>query len=113
MSITIRQHWDNVGQLKCVVSGSNYITLHHCHGGSIIETWGSLAMPGTGQKQSDWLVIPLAAPFHTGQWGIDTAMSVLDWEREFGTQVQHLKTVAGQLDYCIFTHAGLNPPPTL
>ena len=111
--ITVEQHWDNVGQLRCVISSSTFVTLHHCHGGSVRLEWGKDAMPGVAQKQSDWLVIPLAAPFHTGQWGIDAGgrgLTLMDWERRFGSQVEHLISVDSLLDYDIFECAGVSRP---
>ena len=62
---------------------------------------------GGGQKVSDWLVIPLHADFHTGQYGVDTGIGVVTWESMFGRQVDHLATVCAYLGYDVFALAGL------
>lgn len=67
--------------------------------------------PGMGQKQNDWLVIPLAAEFHTGDYGIDTGMgrfkTVESWEAYFGSQLGHLIVVSRRLGYDVFERAGI------
>lgn len=96
---TIKEHWNNVGQLRCMICDSPEITLHHCHGGSMIDRG---VMRGTSQKTSDWLVIPLHRVFHTGQYGIDSAMSVREWESRFDKQADLLDEVSRLLGYNVW-----------
>ena len=66
----IRAHWQRVAELGCLICRHRPATLHHCHGASMLELpWQN---PGMGQKQNDWLVIPLAPDYHTGRFGIDS-----------------------------------------
>ena len=70
----IRDHWDRVARLGCVVTGSSTVTIHHVHGGSIIEDFGYALSPGMAQKQNHWLVIGLHPEFHTGDRGVDNGL---------------------------------------
>lgn len=97
--ITKKQHWNNVGNLKCVMSGRPNPTLHHCHGGSMVVRG---VQRGGSQKTSDFLVIPLDAEYHTGNNGIDTAMSVNAWEDLFGDQADMLDEVSELLGYDVW-----------
>jgi hypothetical protein len=111
----IRDHWGRVSKLGCCISGKTPATIHHVHGGSIIETFGKRWSPGMGQKQNDWLVIPLAPEYHTGHMGIDNGQGeykgVAEWEVAFGTQAQWLEAIRviiwQQFGYCIYERAGL------
>lgn len=109
----IRDHWQRVARLGCMVTFSDMATIHHVHGGSIREFFGAHGMPGAGQKQNDWLVIPLHPRLHTGQDGIDNGMgtTVASWERRYGKQIQFLKQVRHQIiqkhGYDIFERAGI------
>lgn len=94
----IKKHEDNLRTLRCVVSKSPFVTLHHTHGGSIKDMGWHV---GVGQKQNPFLQIPLTMEFHTGDFGVDR-IGVLTWEDKFGTQVEHLKWVNDQLPYNIF-----------
>ena len=92
--------------MGCVVSGSPLATLHHCHGGSMPR-----GISGMGLKSSDWLVIPLAVDFHTGQYGIDSgALSVDEWEQRYGRQVDHLDLVASTTGVDVWDRAGVAHP---
>lgn len=107
----IRDHWQRVARLGCVVTFSDMATIHHCHGGSIREFFGAKGMPGVGQKQNDWLVIPLHPRLHTGNDGIDSGMGVERWERRYGAQRQFLEHVRAQIKnrhgYDIYEKAGI------
>jgi hypothetical protein len=110
-----KDHWDNVRALKCCVSLTDQaVTIHHCHGGSMIDAFGKAQSPGEGQRQNHFLVIPLAEKYHTGDFGIDTGMGVFkgvrDWESVMGAQVYWLKWVNKRLDYDIFDLAGVPDP---
>lgn len=100
----IQRHWDQVGQLRCVVSARPAPTLHHCHSGSISKLG---ITRGISQKPSDWLVIPLDAEFHTGKYGIDTGMGVEVWEKRFGSQEGHLDEVCRLLGFNVWQKAGI------
>ena len=107
-----RKHWENVRSIGCVVCGTTQdVTIHHCHGGSIIDFFGYEQNPGMAQRQNHFLVIPLAAKYHVGDYGIDSGMGVKSWEALYGTQVMWLVHVNSKLDYDIFDLAGV-PNPT-
>jgi hypothetical protein len=101
--MTIREHWDRVADLGCILSGAQSPTLHHCHGGSLREIG---IHKGLGQKTSDFLVIPLAPRFHTGEYGIDV-IPVWEWEHRFGRQVDHLDELCQSLGYNVWELAGV------
>ena len=73
----IRDHWNRVGELSCLITGRPNPTLHHAKSGSMTQIIG---LHGLSLKVSDWLVIPLDALMHTGALGIDSGMGVLSWE---------------------------------
>lgn len=80
----IKEYWELVADIGCIVSGLQYgIQLHHCKGGSIKDLG---IYSGIGRKNSDWLVIPLNYHYHIGDMGIHK-IGVRTWEEEFGTQV--------------------------
>jgi hypothetical protein len=111
-----RKHWEKVRALGCCVSNTDQgVTIHHCHGGSVVDFFGKECMPGEGQRQNHFLVIPLAEKYHTGDYGIDTGMGmfkgVKDWERVMGKQVDWLNWVNKHLEYDIFELAGVPAPP--
>jgi hypothetical protein len=100
----IRRHWNAVARLGCLISGRPYPTLHHCHGGSLRDAG---IHKGMGQKTSDWLVIPLAAEYHSvAPLGIDAGgMSVVEWEAMFRTQLSMLHEVSDRLGYDVIAKA--------
>lgn len=114
VSAAIRDHWERVRRLGCIVSFSDDATIHHVHGGSIAAHLGAVGMPGVGQKQNDWLVIPLAPRLHTGAQGIDNGMNmnVAKWEAKYGSQWDYLMKVRDAIrkrhGYCIFERARLH-----
>lgn len=57
-------------------------------------------------KTSDWLQIPLAKRYHTGELGIDV-LGIETWEATFGSQVQLLEDVSRELGYDVFELAGV------
>jgi len=96
-SVTV--HEKRLRQLPCAVSRNPSVTLHHCHGGSLKDHGWHVGM---GQKQNPYLQIPLHTLYHTGDYGIDSGMGVITWEKQFGTQWKHLRWVKAQLGYDIF-----------
>ena len=103
----IRDHWSRVAKLGCVVTFSDEVQLHHIHGGSVAH----LVNRGTGQKTSDWLVLPLHPRLHTGADGVDSGMGVARWEAKYGKQADYLQHVRQQIKnrhgYDIFEKAGV------
>jgi len=98
-SAAIKRHWHRLSfDIGCVISRETPATIHHAHGGSMkfrgIHT-------GMSQKTSDWLVIPLAATYHTGEFGIDNGMGkikgVKAWEKEFGHQADFIDALCERL----------------
>lgn len=102
-----KHHWPKVASMACIVSEERPVTLHHCHGGSMSEAGINR---GTSQKPSDWLIIPLAARYHTGEFGIDSGQpdwgDVDRWEEHFGSQIEHLTAVSLAVGYNVFKKAG-------
>lgn len=110
-SVNHRDHWEIVRELGCCISrDTTTVTIHHCHGASVIDTWGDLAAVGMAQRQNHYLVIPLAHRYHVGDYGIDYGVGVRSWEKMFDTQVRHLLWVDEQLDYDIFELAEVPRP---
>jgi hypothetical protein len=105
---TTREHWNNVGSLRCMVSGAPNPTLHHVHGGSILARG---IMHGKSKKPSDALVIPLAAMYHTGDEGVDV-IGVTTWEFKYGTQAGMVDRVSEQVGYDLWELARLWSPST-
>lgn len=110
-----RKHWEKVRELGCCVSRTDQgVTIHHVHGGSVRDFYGEICMPGLARKQNDFLVIPLAAKYHVGKFGIDTGMGVFkgvkEWEAAIGSQLYWLKWVNKRLNYDIFELAGVPYP---
>ena len=60
---------------------------------------------GMGQKQNPFLQIPLNDKYHVGELGIDSGYGVESWEKDFGTQMEHLTWVNDQLPYNLFAEA--------
>lgn len=102
--VSVTQHEKNLRELRCAVTRNPQVTLHHCHGGSVKEAGWHVGM---GQKQNPFLQIPLKADYHVGSLGIDSGIGVYTWEKYFGTQMEHLEWVNGQLDYDIWEQAEL------
>jgi hypothetical protein len=100
-------HEAKVRELGCIVTGSRWrVTLHHCHGGSMNEVGVHVGM---GQKASNWLQIPLTQSLHVlDGMGIDAGViTLVEWEKIYGTQVELLKEVSRRLGYNVFEKAGI------
>lgn len=102
--ISVTRHEKNLRGLRCCVSASPFVTLHHTHGGSVQDAGWHV---GVALKQNPFLQIPLQDIFHIGDRGIDTGFGVRSWEYIFGTQMEHLRSVNEQLDYDIWEQAEL------
>lgn len=106
--VPVSVHERNLRNLRCVVSAQFPVTLHHCHGGSMLTMiGGSGNTRGTGQKTNPFYQIPIIMKYHTGEFGIDTGMGVESWEEKFGEQLAFLQEVDGLLSYSIFFQAGI------
>ena len=99
--VAVSMHEKNLRELRCAVTRNPYVTLHHCHGGSMKDMGWHVGM---GQKQNPFLQIPLKDDYHIGDMGIDR-IGVQTWEKQFGTQMDHLMWVNDQLPYDIFKQA--------
>lgn len=110
MEVTITAHEKRLRSMPCMISGDPKVTLHHCKGGSMRELLGCAGNPGKGAKVSDWLQIPIAERYHTGQFGIDNGMGIYKtkemWEAAFGKQSDFLIRLSRQLGYNVFARAG-------
>jgi hypothetical protein len=106
MADSVSEHERLLRALRCVVSGSPYVTLHHTGHGSMREIAAELGLPSPGmsQKNNPFLQIPLAAEYHFGNMGIDV-IGVPTWEERFGFQKAHLVDVSEQLGYDVFEAA--------
>jgi len=105
--ISVTRHEKNLRELRCAVAMSRFITLHHCHAGSMRDLGPEFRGPGMGEKNNPFLQIPLEFKYHVGHLGIDSGYGVQSWELEFGTQMKHLQWVNDQLSYDIFEQAKL------
>lgn len=106
--VPVSVHERNLRNLRCVVSAQHPVTLHHCHGGSMLTMiGGSGNTRGTSQKTNPFYQIPIIMKYHTGEYGIDTGLGVDQWEENFGEQLAFLEEVNGLLSYNIFFQAGI------
>lgn len=105
MPKSVAEHHRNIRALRCVVSDTPFVTLHHCHGGSVAERLGSLGLDPhtTGRGSSEALVLPIAAKYHVGDAGIDYGVGVLTWEERYGSQAGHLDDVGALLGYDLWS----------
>jgi hypothetical protein len=78
------------------------VTLHHCHGGTVKALGWHV---GIAQKQNPYLQIPLHARYHVGPFGIDSSLGLVTWERNFGTQVEHLEWVCVETGHDVWEYA--------
>jgi hypothetical protein len=106
-STVVKQHWTRVAALGCILTGRD-AEIAHCHGGSI-KLLGSEFRPGWGQKQNDWLVLPLAPEIHRiGPDSLDGG-PVDQWEQVWDSQLRLLLELSWQLGYSVYEKAGIDP----
>lgn len=109
----IREHWERIRSLGCMVTfvTGDTVQIQHAKRGSVSDRWGDKARPGVGQRQNHWLTFPLDAPLHTGLDGIDSGTGVRTWEGRFGKQtdmLDRLRAIVKQRwGYDIYEKAGL------
>lgn len=107
----IRRHWDLVARQGCLVTRSMHdVTLHHPHGGSMVER----GFQRSGTKTSDWLVVPVVRVLHVGpanpKWDlypIDGAdrISVDEWERRYRRQDEMVDELCERLKVDLWAKA--------
>lgn len=99
--------WPVIAEMPCMISEMTPVQLHHCHGGSMMEAG---IFNSKGLKVSDWLVIPIHARYHVGDFGIDSGdlyWGVVDnWESAFGTQREFIDKLSVILGYNLWEKAG-------
>jgi hypothetical protein len=100
MSRAIERHYRAVAALGCCVTRNEVVVIHHCFGGSMTPKYGLKSMSDRGI--SDWLVIPLWPPLHTGTNHAIHSLGAKRWEKKYGTQMEYLEWVNEQLDYDIY-----------
>ncbi len=105
--ISVSRHEKNLRQLRCMVSMMYPVTLHHCHGGSMLGLGPAFQNPGMGERNNPFFQIPIILKYHVGPMGIDGSSGVVEWERTFGSQVGFLHEVNEQLEYDIWEQAKL------
>ena len=103
--ISVSRHEKNLRQMCCIVTWMYPVTLHHCHGGSMLVLGEQFQNPGMGERNNPFLQIPLVFHLHTGPQGIDGSMGVRKWESIYGRQTSHLHDVNKQLDYDLWEQA--------
>ncbi len=107
MMLPVSRHEKNLRQMRCVVSMLYPVTLHHCHGGSMLDLGPAFQNPGMAERNNPFFQIPIVLKYHVGPMGIDGSTGVVEWERTFGSQVDFLEEVNGQLDYDLWEQATL------
>lgn len=105
-SIIIKQHWNRISELGCIITGSPFPTIHHIHGGSVKDIG---IHKGLALKTSGWLVLPIRWDYHLGAAGIDSGvMSVREWEARNGTQVEMLDKLCIMLNMNCWKKANID-----
>ena len=105
--ISVSKHEKNLRSRCCMVTWRRPVTLHHCHGGSMLVLGPEFQNPGMGERNNPFLQIPLLLEYHTGNSGIDGSMGVQSWEEAYGRQTSLLHDVNKQLDYDLWEQAKL------
>ncbi|MDX1810440.1 MAG: hypothetical protein R3240_00710 [Gammaproteobacteria bacterium] len=93
---------ESLRNLGCVVCRTIHdIEIHHTLSGSMSEHGINV---GKGQKNNNWLVIPLCKNHHTGNEAIHRGVKT--WEAKHGTQLEFLKTLSEFFGIDVFEKAG-------
>jgi hypothetical protein len=102
----LREHWNRVAAMGCLVTGSTWqVTLHHAHGGSLVDRGFTRTF---GRKTSDWLVIPVTRILHVGPGGIDgppPRPTVEEWEAKYRKQAEMLDEICMRIGYDVWALA--------
>lgn len=62
----MKKHMNRVAELPCCTCGATGVQLHHVREGQ-----------GMAQRASNWLVVPLCPPCHTGSRGVHGDRSMM------------------------------------
>ena len=98
----IKDHWERVTEIGCMISSNSQVEIHHCKSGSMSKLGIHTTL---SKKNSDWLVIPLAYLFHRGVHGIHQ-VGVETWENTHGPQIAFLQYLSNEVGYDVFEKAG-------
>lgn len=85
------QHFNRVAEIPCLSCCAHPVTLHHPHGGSMVDEG---ITTGMGLKCSDWLVLPICEVCHQGPKGYDSSYGVRSAELIHGKQTDHIRTLS-------------------
>ena len=105
LRISVTAHEKRLRQMRCVVTDSRPVTLHHCHGGSMLQLGPPFSNPGMAERNNPFFQIPILLEYHTGPRGIDGSLGVDSWEDLYGSQVELLGRVNDQLEYDLWEQA--------
>lgn len=105
MKISVSRHEKNLREMRCVVTEMYPVTLHHCHGGSMLRFGPEFQNPGMAERNNPFFQIPIMLEYHTGPRGIDGSMGVETWEAAFGEQLELLHELNEQLPYDLWEQA--------
>lgn len=103
----VELYWDQLRAGVCIITGKPNPTIHHCHGGSMIDRGVKRV---AGRKTNDWLVLPLAPELHfIGPGAIDGAIGggVKSWELRNGAQADHLDALVRKTGVDVWKLAGV------
>jgi len=103
--ISVSYHEGCLRDIRCIVTEMYPVTLHHCHGGSMLSLGPEYENPGMGERNNPFLQIPLMLEYHTGPRGIDGSLGVDGWEALFGRQVDLLAEVNMKLEHNLWEQA--------
>ena len=102
-----KRHHDELRELGSILTQSKPVEIAHCHGGSMIDTFGYKINPGWSQRQNHWLVIPLTPEQHNNEKD-SLDRGVRNWEKRHHTQVILLEWVSHLTGINVFEKAGLD-----
>lgn len=97
----IREHWDRVAGLGCLITRQP-AQICHCHGASISDELPPEYHPGMAERQNHWLVIPLARRLHE-----ELDADPRAFEERYEKQTQLLHEVSERLGYDVYEKAGV------
>ncbi len=103
--ISVSYHEGCPRDIRCIVTMMWPVTLHHCHGGSMLTLGEEFQNPGIAEKNNPFLQIPIMLEYHTGVRGIDGSLGVDGWEALYGNQVDLLNEVNDQLEHDLWQQA--------
>lgn len=106
----LRDWYDQVARLGCLVTSDPTPTLHHIHSGSCADAGYNRGLSQRGLHP--FLVIPLRADLHcVGGTAIDGSIGVRTWESRFGSQVSMMDEVCRRTGVNAWAIAGIGRDP--